>query len=153
MEIGDKRVPDTLSFASHGAPNQAPEESIGCLVGQVYDAAPAPERVRLIEHLLRPLSLMALLAVGNGVFAKLWFRRGWNDLQIRIEDTQIVKDSDIIALVDFVQQVSTETIDGIVQILSASPAMSATAAAALLLATLVRRTRSRHGELDNPQAG
>ena len=153
MEIGDKRVPGTPGFASHGVSDRAPEESIGYLVGRVYDASPAPERVRLIEHLLRPLSLMALLAVGNGVFAKLWFRRGWNDLQIRIEDTQIVRDSDIIALVDFVQQVSTETVDGIVQILSASPAMGATAAATLLVAALVRGARSRHGEFDDPQAG
>ncbi|RPI42150.1 MAG: hypothetical protein EHM59_18520 [Betaproteobacteria bacterium] len=121
-----------------------PEQSIGHLVGQVYEAAPAPERRRLIEHLLQPLSLMALLAVANGVFAKLWFRRGWEDLHIRLEDTQFVTDNDITALVNFVQQVSAETIAGLGQVIASSPAWSASAAGALLLAALARRFRSRN---------
>jgi len=77
------------------------------------------------------------------VFAKLWFRRGWEDLQIRLEDTQIVTNSDITALVNFVQQVSVETIADIGQVIASSPAWSASAAGALLLAALARRFRGR----------
>jgi hypothetical protein len=87
------------------------------------------------------LSLLSLLAVANGVFAKLWFRRGWQDLQIRLEDTQFVTNSDIVALVNFVQQVSTETIIGISQIIASSPAWSASAAGTMLLAALAQRFR------------
>ena len=124
-------------------PSEATEPSVGDLVSQAYESAPAPERRRLIEHLLQPLSLLAMLTVANGIFAKLWFRRGFEDLQIRLEDTQAVSNADIAALVSFVQQVSAETIMGLGQLISSSPTWSASAAGALLIATLARLLRDR----------
>lgn len=120
---------------------------IPVLVGQVYEAASAPERVRLIEHLMSPLSLLAVFAVANGLFARLWFQRGFQDSRIRIEDTFAVGKADVAALTDFVQQVSGETIDGIAQVVSSSPGLAATAAAALLLAAIGRRFGKRRDEL------
>jgi hypothetical protein len=135
----------SLSVKTGTPDSRASEESIERLVGQVYAAAPAVERRRLLEHLMRPLGLLSLLGVANGVFAKIWFRRGWQDFQIRIEDTQIVGADDVIELVKFVHQVSIETIDGIGQFVAASPAIGATAAA-LLLTTLLARIRQRRAE-------
>ena len=119
------------------------EQRIGELVAQVYRGAPAPERRRLLEHLLKPLSLLSLFAVANGVFAKIWFRRGWQDLDIRIDDLDMVGAGDVAALVDFVQQVSVETVDQLTQVVAASPALGASAGAALLIAALVQRVRSK----------
>ena len=118
-------------------------ERIGPLVEDVYRAAPASERRRLVEHLVQPLSLLSLFAVANGVFAKIWFRRGWQDLDIRLDDLDMVRAGDIAALVDFVQQVSVETIDQLTQVVAASPALGASAAASLLVAVLVQRIRKR----------
>jgi hypothetical protein len=118
------------------------EPDIPQLVGDVYEAASAPERVSLIEHLMSPLSLLAAFAVSNGIFARLWFQRGFHDQRIRIEDTDIVGKADIAALASFVQQVSVDAVDSIGQIVSSSPTLAATAAAALLLAAIARKLRT-----------
>lgn len=114
---------------------------IPALVGEIYESASAPERVSLIEQLMSPLSLLAVFAVANGLFARLWFQRGFQDNRIRIEDTYVVGKADIAALTSFVQQVSMETIDGVAQVVANSPGLAATAAAALLLATIGRKLR------------
>jgi len=130
-----------------GSPNtprcQSSDNEIAQLVSQVYETAPAAERRRLLEHLIQPLGLLSLVAVANGVFAKIWFRRGWQDLQIRLEDTEIVRASDVVALVDYVEQVSIETVDGLAQMVGGSSLMAGSAVAAFLVIALVRRARSR----------
>jgi hypothetical protein len=124
-------------------PDQATDVTIPQLVGQVYEAAPPVERCRMLEHLMRPLGVLSLVVVANGVFAKIWFQRGWQDLQIKLEDTQIVRASDVMALVDHAQQVCVEAVDGLAQMVAVSPVMAGSAAAALLVAALVKRARSR----------
>ena len=124
------------------------QQPIGELVEQVYSGAPAPERRRLLQHLLQPLSLLSLFAVANGVFAKIWFRRGWQDLDIRIDDLDLVGAGDVVALVDFVQQVSVDTIDQLTQVVAASPELGASTAAALLVSVLVHRVRSQGAARD-----
>jgi hypothetical protein len=116
---------------------------IARLVGQVYEAAPATERRRLLEHLMRPLGVLSLLAVADGIFAKIRFRSGWPDLHVRLEDAQNVQASDVITLVSYVQQVSVRAVDGLADMLAASPVMTGSAAAALLITLLVQRARTR----------
>src|SRR4249919_3999573 len=91
------------------------------LVGGIYDSAPIAERRRILEHLLRPLGALAIVGVCNGIFTKIWFRNGWSDLHIRAEDAQSVQGIDVIALVDYVQQASVDTIGGLASMLAASP--------------------------------
>jgi hypothetical protein len=117
--------------------------SVPQLVGQVYELAPAVERSHMLEILLRPLGVLSLLAVANGVFAKIRFRGGWPDLHVRLEDAQNVQASDVITLVDYVQQVSTHTVDGLAQLLTVTPMMATSAAAGLLVTILLQRARSR----------
>jgi hypothetical protein len=130
-----------------GSPNtprcQSSDNEIAQLVSQVYETAPAVERRRLLEHLMQPLGLLSLVAVANGVFAKIWFRRDWQDLQVRLEDTEIVRASDVAALVNYVEQVSIETVDGLAQMLGSSSAMAGSAVAAFLVIALIRRARFR----------
>jgi hypothetical protein len=125
------------------ASGSAPDITIPELVGQIYDAAPATERCRMLEYLMRPLGVLALVGVCNGIFAKIWFRCGWNDLHIGSEDAQTVRGIDVISLVDYVQQASAETINGLVSLLTTSPVMVYSAATAMLVTMLVQRAQNR----------
>jgi hypothetical protein len=137
-----------------GGANPRGRESEGIaipeLVGQVFEAAPAIERSRLLEQLMRPLGVLSLVAIAGGVFASLRFRGGWQDFHVRLDDAQRINASDVIALVDHVQQVSVEAVDGLAQTLAASPIMAGSAAAALLVTVLLQRARSRRERGDSP---
>ncbi len=119
------------------------EITIAQLVGQVYEFAPPAERSRLLEHLLRPLGVLSLVAVANGIFAKIRFQGGWPDIHVRPEDAQNVQIGDVITLVNHVQQVSFHAVDGLANMLAASPVMMGSAAAALLMSVLVQRAQTR----------
>jgi len=129
--------------ADPGVAPSAPDLQIPDLMAQVYEAAPAVERCHLLEQLLQPLSLLSLAAVAGGVFAKIRLRCGWQQLDVRLDDLQNVRSADVAALVDYAQQVSVETVDGLAQMLSAMPLLSGSAAAALLVAMLLRRAGTR----------
>lgn len=116
------------------------------LVGQVFDAAPAVDKSHMLEHLLRPLGVLALVAVADGIFAKIRFRGGWPELHVRLEDAQSVQASDVITLVDYVQQVSVHAVDGLAQMIAVTPMMATSAAAGLLVTLLVQRARSRRAD-------
>jgi hypothetical protein len=122
---------------------EATEVSVPHLVGRVYESAPPAERSRLLEHLMRPLGVLSLAAVANGVFAKLRFLGGWPDLHVRPEDAESIRAEDVIALVEYVQQASSDVMYGLVRILSESPALSTVAGATVLIAVLASRAR-RH---------
>ena len=122
---------------------QASDITIAQLVGEVYEAVPAVEKIRLLEQLLRPLGVLALVAVANGIFARIRFRGGWPQLHVRLEDTHQVRASDVITLVDYVQQVSVDAVDGLAHLLAGSPTLAGSAAAALLVTVLTRRAQTR----------
>ena len=129
-------------------PGVAAEVSLPHLVGKVYESAPATERRRLLEHLMRPLGVLSMAVVANGIFSKLRFLGGWPDLHIRLEDAEAIRAEDVVALVDYVQQASSDVMYGLVQVVSESPVLSATAGATLLIATLLKRSRTRPVDLD-----
>ncbi|MDO8251677.1 MAG: hypothetical protein Q7T78_18435 [Rhodoferax sp.] len=122
---------------------QVSEITIAQLVGEVYEAAPPVERSRLLEHLLRPLGVLSLVAVANGIFASIRFRSGWPDIHVQPEDAQNVQASDVITLVNHVQQVSFHAVDGLAAMLAASPVLTSSAAAAMLMTVLMQRARTR----------
>lgn len=127
---------DKLDFRASKAP-------VSKWVGEIYKSAPAAERSRLLEHLLKPLSLLSLVAVANGVFADMLFRSGSQMLHIRLEDSQNVHIDDVIALVDHVQQVSVESIESLVQMFTACSVMAGSTAAALLVSVREQQTKCR----------
>jgi hypothetical protein len=122
---------------------QVSEVTIAQLVAEVYESAPPAERSRLLEHLLRPLGVLSLVAVANGIFASIRFRSGWPDIHVRPEDAQNVQPSDVVSLVDHVQQVSFHAIDGLANMLAASPVMTGSAAAVVLMTVLLQRAQTR----------
>lgn len=137
--------PDDPTSESPESAEATAETAIPALVAQVYESAPAEERCRLVETLLRPLGVLSLVAIANGIFAKIRFRNAGQDPGVRIDDLQNVGAADMVALVHHAQQVSVETVDGLVQQLTTSGALAGSAAAALLIGLLVQRARSRRG--------
>lgn len=129
--------------ASGELTGQVSEITIAQLVGEVYESAPPVEKSRLLEHLLRPLGVLSIVAVANGIFANIRFRGGWQDMHVRPEEAQNVQASDVITLVNHVQQVSFHAVDGLAKMLVASPVMTGSAAAALLVTVLMQRARTR----------
>ena len=113
-----------------GAGCHTTEEVVAELVGQVYETAPAVERGHILEQLLRPLGVLSVFGVAHGIFANIRFKGGRPELHVLPEDLFNVCANDVIALVNHVQQVSVETVDGLAQMLSASPLMAGSAAAA-----------------------
>ena len=125
------QTPDTLN--TNG--------SIAQLVGEVFAAAQPAEKSRLLAHLMKPLGLLSLVAIANGIFAKIRFRASWPDPHVVLEDVQNVQASDVITLVNYVQQVSTTAVDSLTDLLSASPLLTSSAAAALLVQVLMQRAK------------
>ncbi len=133
--------PEAVSQSAAGS--DASDITIPQLVGKIYHAAPASERCRMLDYLIKPLGALALVGVCNGIFTKIWFRNGWHDFHVGPEDVQIVQAIDVISLVDYVQQTSAESINGLASLLTTSPLMVYSAAAAMLVTILVRRTQTR----------
>ena len=143
--------PEAVSLFAAGY--HAPDMTIPELVGKIYEAAPATERCRMLEHLITPLGALGLVGICNGIFAKIWFRSAWHGLHIRPEDAQAVQGIDVISLVDYVQQASGETINGLASLLTTSPMMAYSTAVAILVTVLARRIHTRRtgsGEPGNP---
>ena len=138
--VAAARQSATLCGDAHEA---SPDIRIPELLAQVYEAAPAVERCHLLEQLLQPLGLLSLAAVAGGIFASIRLRCGWQQLDVSLDDIQNVHAVDVAALVDHAQQVSVETVDGLAQMLASMPVLSGSATAALLVAMLLRRARSR----------
>jgi len=147
------KLDDTPIVPALGAlDEQAAEIPISQLVAEVYESASPALRSRLLEQLLRPLGVLSLVAVANGIFADICFHSGWPDMHIQIKDAQKVQASDVAALVDRVQQVSGDSINGLARMLSASPMMTCSAATVLLVTILMQRARTRREGDDDPRA-
>ncbi len=130
---------------SQTAPELGSDETIPILVAEVFEEAPPTERCSLVEALMRPLGVLSLVAIANGIFAKIRFRNAGQEPGVRFEDIQNVHFADVVALVRHAQQVSVETVDGLAQMLGSSAGLAGSAAATLLIALLVKRARSRSG--------
>jgi hypothetical protein len=137
-------TPAMPALAPPGGP--VSEAAIAQLVGQVYASAPPSVRSRLLEHLIKPLGVLSLAVVANGIFASIRFRSNWPELKVRLEDVQSVQPRDVIALVHSVQQVSVHAVDGLANLLSSSPMMAGSAAASVLITVLLQRSRNRRAD-------
>ena len=148
MNVQEAGRDEVLALAQ-GRPT---EEAIPELIGQVYEVASPAVRGRMLELLMRPLGVLSLAAIARGIFAAIRFRSGARDFHIQLDELRRVQASDVVALAHHVQQVSVDAVDGLAQLLAGSPQLAASAAAALLVAALVQRSRARQlrsGALDD----
>ena len=102
---------------------------------------------------MQPLGLLAVAGMARGVFARIWFHRAGGSLAQRFEDLRAINLVDVEALAGFVDQVSAEAVDGLAQMVASWPSLASSAAVALLVTTLARRSafRSAAGGLDARQ--
>ncbi len=121
------------------APAAEQERMVSQLVGKIYETAPVTVRSNLILHLMKPLGVLSLVAVADGIFAKIRFRGGWPDVQVLPDDVKNVEPQDVVALTHYAQQVSLHVLDGLARVVTASPVMATSAAAALLIHILMQR--------------
>ena len=134
-----------LTLASYeSAPLEAQNRLLTQLVGKVYEDAPISDRSRLLEALIRPMGVISLMTVANGLFAKIKFRSAhWQTWPANLEDIQSVGTGDVLALVDKVQQVTSDVITGLADVVASSPALTSSAAASVLLIMLLRARRAK----------
>lgn len=128
------------------SPPEAQEHILAQLVGKVYESSPVSLQTRLLEQLLRPVGVLSLIAIANGIFAKIRFRAGWPDTSLRSVDVQSVRPADVVALVEHALQGSGAALNGLTHMLTTSPSLSGSGAAAVLLALLMQRTQHRRAD-------
>jgi hypothetical protein len=114
--------------------------SVPRLIGQVYESAPLSLRARIIEQLMRPLGLLGLMAIANGIFVGIRLRDRSAFPRVALEDATAIRPSDVVALADWAQQVSGEAIEGLTKVISTSPVLASSAAAAILVSVLMRHS-------------
>jgi hypothetical protein len=135
-------------LSTHSSPEvalmgAAPETSVATLVGEVYESAPASDRRRLLEYLLPPMGVLALVAVADGIFARIRLRSDGTQIHVGLDDAVRVSGNDVAALVDRLQQISADAVNGLAGIVATSPVMASSSAAAVLVAVLVQRARAQ----------
>lgn len=128
--------------AYDAAPAAEQERIVSQLVGKIYETAPVTVRSNLILTLMKPLGVLSLVAVAGGIFAKIRFRGGWPDVQVLPDDVKNIEPQDVVALTHYAQQVSLHVLDGLARVVTASPVVATSAAAALLVHILVQRSRA-----------
>jgi hypothetical protein len=126
------------------SPAPVSTEDVPVLVAAVFEAAPPPERKRLLELMIRPLGLLSLAAVANGIFAKMGLRSNWTSISVQADDVTSVQRNDVMALALHVQQMGAHAFDGMRTVLMNSPALMGSTAAVLLLTLLTQEYKRRN---------
>lgn len=124
------------------APQGDKDHFLALLVGRVYRDAPPVVRKRMIDHLLQPLGVLSLMAVANGAFFRVRLRPEFAGEPGGIAALQAVKSTDVVALVDFVLQVSSECVENLGSLLGPQVGVGAMVSFLVLLAVLKRRRAS-----------
>lgn len=119
------------------------DEAIARLVGEIYEVAPMTERRRLLDQLLPFVGVLGLVAVANGIFARIRLRSDWIQSHFRVEDLAQVRASDVADLVARLQVMRVDAVDGLAQWVTGSPVLAGTAAAAMLVTLLMQRANRR----------
>ncbi len=116
------------------SPPETQKQILARLVGKVYAVAPVPVQKRLLEQLLRPVGVLSLIAIANGIFARS---------RPRTADVQSVRPSDVVVLVEHALQTSGAALNGLTHLLANSPSLAGSGAAAVLVALLLQHTHQR----------
>ena len=120
------------------------------LVARVYGDAPAEMRRAILISIAKPLGLLSLVAVANGVFSKAVFQDSQATPHISLEQIPSIALQDVWTLIDFAYQVSGNAFNELAQLIPASPSVAATASALLLLTWIAqRKRRRRHTDHDS----
>jgi len=148
MDRMDTPQPVVEAAAAAGLPEPR-EANVPVLVAALYDEAPVGLRQRLVNHLLRPLGPLALVAVATGAFARLLPSDRWNGAHAQLDDVLMIRADQVLDLAQYVQQKSPEMLWRLPEIIGASPVVLGTLSGVLLLTAL--RARQQRSERTTPQ--
>ena len=123
---------------AHGAAELAP------LVADLFAKAPPPQRVRLLNGLLRPVGPLALVAIAAGAFGSLLPTPRWRGVSVTLDDAMRFSAGQVLELARYVEQKSPESFAELPQLLGDSPLWVGSLSGALLLLAL-RAWRRRAG--------
>jgi hypothetical protein len=126
---------------THAAATTPP--ALPALVSEVYRAAPAPLRVKLLECLLRPVGPLALAVIASGAFGAFLQRRTWAGASLSIDDVATISAEQFHELAGYLEQASPDVFLRVPAVLAGSPLAVATGSGALLLALLLQRAAAR----------
>ena len=137
------RIDALVKQVYDSSPPKVKNRMLNLLVGRAYEASPLQVRKSLLEQLIRSVGVLGLVGVAGGVFAKIRLRGGWPDIAVRLDDLQDIRTADVVALVDYVQQVSTGALTHAVQLLASNPALTSSGAMAVLMSIMLQRAPDR----------
>jgi hypothetical protein len=125
------------------APQKVKRGILNLLVGGAYEASPLPVRKSLLEQLIRSVGVLGLFTVAGGLFAEIRLRGGWPNFLVNSDDLQMITRADVVALVDYVQQVSAGALVDVAHLLARNPALAGSGAVAVLATIMLRRVPDR----------
>ncbi len=126
------------SRPAHTAPELAP------LVADLFAKAAPPQRLRLLNGLLRPVGPLALVAIAAGAFANLLPTTRWHIASASLDDAMRLTAGQVLELARYVEQKSPEAFMQLPELLADSPLWVSSLGGALLLLAL-RAWRRRAG--------
>jgi hypothetical protein len=108
---------------------------IPALVSELYQHAPDALRVKLLEHLLRPVGPLAMVAIAAGAFGRFAYRLRRDAMPIPLEHAARITSGHVLHLARYVEQSSPEVLRQIGALIGHRPlGLAAISASALLLA-------------------
>mgnify|MGYP001791703832 CR=1 FL=1 len=125
------------------APPPVRERMLTQWVAEVFEASAPAERSLIIKRLLLPFGVLSLTTVANGAFARYQFSGDGGEWKSRIEDAMNVRTSDIVALVERAQEISSHAVNGLIDVISKSPVLASSAAASILMMALLQYSQNR----------
>ena len=125
------------------SPQKVKKRMLNMLFGGAYEASPLKVRKSLLEQLIRSVGILGLVTVAGGVFAEIRLRGGWPHVLVNSDDLQMIQKADVVALVEYVQQVSTGALVDVAKMLASNPALTGSGAVAVLATIMLRRVPDR----------
>jgi hypothetical protein len=136
--VDDQRRPCLVARA--GLPRDIP-----ALVSELYDRAPEPLRIKLLEHLLRPVGPLAMVAIAAGAFARFVYRLRRDAMPIPLEDAARITSAHVLQLARYVEQSSPQVLHQVASLIANRPLGLETISSSALLIALSLWTRDRSG--------
>jgi len=116
--------------------NRYAERELAPLVADLFNEAPPPLRVRLLNGLLQPVGPLALVAVAAGAFARLLPTTRWQRVYASLDDAMRITAGQVLDLARYVEQKSPESFAQLPALLAGSPLWAGSLSGALLLLAL-----------------
>ena len=117
-------------------PSAPADAELAPLVADLFADAPPPLRVRLLNHLLRPLGPLALVGIAAGAFGGLLPTTRWRNATATLEEAMRFSGSQVLELARYVEQKSPESLAQLPSLMADNPWWVGSLSATLLLIAL-----------------